>query len=455
MKNLISITVIVIVTALISISALNGEPRNQAGSDHNHDHDGERMTARHDDDERKHEHKDDKKEDHDHEHEGGDHDERNDHDKGSTGSHGGRLLSADSFAIEIVIAESGLPPEFRVYGYEHGRPLDPDAFSVHIHLTRLGGQVDEFSFASVGDYLRGDGVVREPHSFDVEVIAEYGGNTYDWDYESHEGRTMIPDQVAAESGVGVASAGPAVVVDNVELTGTVQALPSGISEVRARFPGLVTKIFRDIGDEVRAGDVLAIVESNESLRDYEVKAPISGLIVARDLQVGQVAADQPLYQIVDLLNVWVQLDAIGLSAAQVAAGQKVRIVTLDGHEVDGTIEYLSPLVAHGSQSQRARVPLPNPDRRIRPGQFVRGSVTVASSEVPLAVRTSALQTFRDFDVVYEKIGTTYEVRMVTLGRRDNEHVEVLDGLSPGAVYVSENSYLIKADIEKSGATHQH
>ncbi len=101
------------------------------------------------------------------------------------------------------------------------------------------------------------------------------------------------------------------------------------------------------------------------------------------------------------------------------------------------------------------MPLPNPDRRIRPGQFVRGIVTVASSEVPLAVRTSALQTFRDFDVVFEKIGTAYEVRMLTLGRRDSEYVEVLGGLSPGAVYVTENSYLIKADIEKSGATHQH
>ena len=206
---------------------------------------------------------------------------------------------------------------------------------------------------------------------------------------------------------------------------------------------------------MKAGDVLAIVESNESLRDYQVKAPISGLIVARDLQVGQVAADEPLYQIVDLSNVWVQLDALGRSAARVAAGQSVRIVTLDGHEVDGTIEWVSPLVAHGSQSQRARVPLPNPDRLIRPGQFVRGIVTVASSEVPLAVRTSALQTFRDFDVVFEKIDTTYEVRMMTLGRRDSEFVEVLDGLSQGAVYVSENSYLIKADIEKSGATHQH
>lgn len=422
--NLIAIVVIVIVTALISILVLNREQ----GADRIDEHTEGRGDL--------------------------DNDEEN-RDEGQSGPHGGRLLSQDSFAVEIVIAESGLPPEFHVYGYDHDKPLAPDAFSVRIRLTRLGGHVDEFEFTPVGDYLRGVGTVNEPHSFDVEVNALFGSDSFAWKYESHEGRTTIPEQVAKDSGIGIATAAPAIVINTVELTGTVQAVPSSISEVRARFPGIVKNIHRDVGDAVSAGDVLAIVESNESLRDYEVKAPISGLIVARDLQIGQVSGDAPLYQIVDLSTVWVQLDALGRNAAQMAAGQKVRIITLDGHEVDGTIEWLSPLVAHGSQSQRARVPLPNPLQRIRPGQFVRGIVTVASSEVPLAVRTSALQTFRAFDVVYEKIGTTYEVRMLTLGRRDKKHAEVLDGLSPGALYVDENSYLIKADIEKSGASHDH
>jgi len=420
-RNFIAIVVIVIVTALVSILALNREQ----GADRTDEY--TETSARED--------------------EG--------RDKGQRGPHGGRLLSQDSFAVEIVIAESGLPPEFHVYGYDQDELLAPDAFSVRIRLTRLGGHVDEFEFSPVGDYLRGDGTVNEPHSFDVVVRASFGSASFEWAYANHEGRTTIPDQVAKESGVGVAIAGPAVVVNTVELTGTVQAVPSGVSEVRARFPGVVKSIHRNIGEEVHAGDVLAVVESNESLRNYEVTAPISGLIVARDLQVGQVAGGEPLYQIVDLSTVWVQLDALGRNASRVAAGQNVRIITIDGFEINGMIEWLSPLVAHGSQSQRARVPLPNPERRIRPGQFVRGIVTVESSEVPLAVRTSALQTFRAFDVVYEKIGTTYEVRMLTLGRRDREYAEVLGGLSPSAVYVAENSFLIKADIDKSGASHDH
>jgi len=86
---------------------------------------------------------------------------------------------------------------------------------------------------------------------------------------------------------------------------------------------------------------------------------------------------------------------------------------------------------------------------------VEAGIAVASRKVPLAVRTQALQRFRDFTVVFAKVGDTYEVRMLTLGQRSNEWSEVLEGLEPNEIYVSENSYLIRADIEKSGATHDH
>jgi len=91
----------------------------------------------------------------------------------------------------------------------------------------------------------------------------------------------------------------------------------------------------------------------------------------------------------------------------------------------------------------------------RPGMGVGGSVAVGGVSVPLAVKTKALQPFRDFTVVYARVGDTYEVRMLELGRRTPEWTEVLDGLSPGEVYVTDNAYLIRADVEKSGASHDH
>jgi cobalt-zinc-cadmium efflux system membrane fusion protein len=371
------------------------------------------------------------------------------------GPNGGRLLEDGRFSVEVVIAEAGIPPEFHLYAYIDGAPVTPGELGATIELERLGGVRDVFEFVPEGDYLRGMGVVREPHSFDVNVATEHGGQSYRWEYESHEGRTRIPERIATESGIVTEPAGPRTIRETVEVTGSVQVNPGRISEVSARFPGVVTEVRRDTGDTVRRGDVLARIETNESLRPLDVVAPIDGLVVHRNIQVGQLTGDQPLYVIADLDEIWVQLDIFGRDLSRVSAGQSVTVSTLDGEQRDGVIDFVSPLVAHGSQSVRARVPLENEDAALRAGQFISATVVVAESDVPLAVRRDAVQRFRDFDVVYARVGDTYEVRMLELGRHDGEYIEVLGGLNIGEVYVSANSFLVKADIEKSGATHDH
>ena len=109
-----------------------------------------------------------------------------------------------------------------------------------------------------------------------------------------------------------------------------------------------------------------------------------------------------------------------------------------------------------TQTVIANVELPNADGATwRPGKAVEGEAVVGAHSAPLAVRTQAWQRFRDFTVVFARIEETYEVRMLELGRRSPEWTEVLGGLEPGEVYVSENAYLIRADVEKSGASHDH
>jgi cobalt-zinc-cadmium efflux system membrane fusion protein len=212
---------------------------------------------------------------------------------------------------------------------------------------------------------------------------------------------------------------------------------------------------KELGDTVKAGEVLATVQSNESLQTYAIKAPIAGLIVRRDIQTGEATGNDPLFIIADLSRVWVELDVFGQNLNRVQQGQTVVVESLNEQPVSGTISWISPLAAHASQSVSARIELANENLQLRPGQFVRGQVTISEHDVPLAVRLSALQTFREFDVVFAKYGETYEVRMLTLGKRDDQRVEVIAGLKPGVEYVTGNSYLIKADIEKSGASHDH
>jgi cobalt-zinc-cadmium efflux system membrane fusion protein len=211
-----------------------------------------------------------------------------------------------------------------------------------------------------------------------------------------------------------------------------------------------------MGDRVNKGDVLATIEANESLQSYQLLAPSSGEIIRREANAGEIVDGKEILILADLSSVWVELAAFQHDLDYVKTGQSVTIRDADGHQgAVGVIQNIAPIGSPTSQSMTARVVLPNEDGYWRPGLFVSGEVTVASNEVALAVRREALQTYRDWTVVYLRDGDTYEVRPVMLGRQGSTWVEVLEGLQPNDEYVTSNSYMIKADIEKSGAKHDH
>ena len=112
------------------------------------------------------------------------------------GPHRGRMLRDGAFAVEVTIFEEGVEPEFRLYGYRDGKPLASNQFQAVIDLTRLGGKMDRFTFQPQEDFLRGAGVVREPHSFDVKVTASDTAGQHTWSYQSYEGRTTISADAA-------------------------------------------------------------------------------------------------------------------------------------------------------------------------------------------------------------------------------------------------------------------
>lgn len=378
------------------------------------------------------------------------------HDEAASGPNGGRLLRDGEVTLELAVFETGVPPEFRAWVRRDGQAVAPESVDVEVQLTRLDGQVERFDFRPAGAMLRGQPVVTEPHSFDVEVQLTLDGKTHDWSFESHEGRVRIAPEIAAELGIATAEAGPAEIVRTRALTGRVHADPARVARVRPRYAGLIQSVGVEPWEQVKAGQRLATVQSNDSLQTVALNAPIGGWVVARNAQVGEVTGDEPMFVIVDLSEVWVEFDVFDHDLAAIRAGQAVSIRGLHGEVLaNGRIDRLSPLAIHGAQSVRARVVVPNPSGTLRPGQYVHGDVVVGRRDVARAVEKSALQSFRDFTVVFEQIGDQYEVRMLELGEGDARRVEVLGGLKPGARYVVDNSYLIKADIEKSGASHDH
>lgn len=372
------------------------------------------------------------------------------------GPHNGRMLRDGDFAIEMTIFEDGVPPEFHLYTYRNDRPLDPREVELSVVLTRLGGQVDRFRFAPQEDYLKGDATVTEPHSFDVAVRAVHDGETHEWAYPSYEGRTTIATAQAEAAGIRVENAGQAVLEETVALSGRVELQPQGRADITAWYPGRIVAMTRAIGERVRRGETLARVTSSDSLQTYSIPAPISGVVMARNANVGDVAGSSPIYVIADASQVRATFYVYPRDAERLRAGQPITVRSLGGEQsVRATIEAVLPSTDVLTQTIVAHVNLPNANGAWRPGQAVEGAAVVAQSEAPLAVRTRALQRFRDFTVVFARVGETYEVRMLELGRQTPEWTEVLGGLAPGTAYVTDNAFLVRADVEKSGASHDH
>lgn len=283
-------------------------------------------------------------------------------------------------------------------------------------------------------------------------------HAHDEGTEAHddEARTTIPLAIAEASGIRVAPAGPGVIRDEHDVQGLLTPIEGRHARVVARFPGPIRSVNVGVGDSVRAGQTLATVESNVSLSNYAITAPLAGTVLAREAGVGEVAGDAPLFEIADLSKLWVDLHLFGSDAQHITPGLPVLVSRLsDGVTAATTLDRVLPATATASQSTVARATLDNADGRWRPGAAVRARVTVSEDKVALAVPLSALQRLQDRDVVFVRIDDDYEARALTLGRRDGVNVEVLDGIAAGDVVVIEQSYLVKADIEKSGASHDH
>ena len=371
------------------------------------------------------------------------------------GPNNGRMLRQDGFAIELAIFEDGVPPEFRVWATLNGQPLSPDEVKVRVVLDRLGDVQDKIGFYRQEDYQRGDMAIYEPHSFAVALNAEYQGKTYRWAYDNFEGRVDIKDDIAAANGIETVKAGPGTIHQTVTAYGELINPVESTRDIVARFAGVVKKVHVNLGNQVEKGDSLVTIESNQGLNAYTIKAPIDGVVSGRYVSAGEQTDGQTLLRLINNRELVAEIYVFPQDRSKVRMGSPV-VLEVGGVEqpAEGVISYIGAEIIEG-QGFPVRIAIDNAAGVFSPGAFVHGRITVARYDVPLSVKRDGIQAFRDFQVVYAKVGETYEVRMLEIGAQAGEWAEVLGGLEPGTEYVTSNSYVIKADIDKSGASHDH
>lgn len=277
-------------------------------------------------------------------------------------------------------------------------------------------------------------------------------------HDDHNDHVDIPPALAHASGIQTSEARAGVLQQTILLFGRLKPDPQGISHIRARFPGLIRQVNFQIGQTIKAGEVIARIEANDSLRVYEITSPINGVVIDRHANAGEYTGEDILFTLANYDRLELDLKVFARDAQRIRVGQTVEIYESDARSgaviATGIVTYLT--ASDGTTpTLTAHVPLDNTQKHMIAGTLVEAAVTVAQEDVPLLLEKRALQKIDGQSVVFVQDGNHYEVRPVVLGRSNDQFIEVLDGLHSGERYVVENSYLIKADLEKSGAAHVH
>ena len=286
---------------------------------------------------------------------------------------------------------------------------------------------------------------------------EEGSHDEDGEHDEHGAdSTEIKPDAASAAGIVTKKAQSGQVAETTSLTGRIILNRNTTVTVRGRFPGVVKSVHVNLGESVKKGQLLAKVESNESLQVYEVKSPTDGVVLERDTSAGDVAGDAALFKIADLSKVWAEFHVFPKDLGHVQEGLSVRVHTLDDdREAQANIELMLPTADRLSQTVLAIVTLDNPQGLWRPGMTVEGDVTVKEKQANVVVESSALQMLEGKQVLFVQEGQNYEARPVEVGLSSNKTVEILSGLKVGETYVSDGSFIIKADIGKESAEHSH
>lgn len=264
-------------------------------------------------------------------------------------------------------------------------------------------------------------------------------------------QAMISAATAERSGIRVLDAGSATIRQSLTVYGAIKPDAYRTQQVRARYPGLVRSVTREPGQAVGKGDLLLSIESSDSLAPYAIRAPQAGTVLQRHANPGEaVDASRMLMVVSDLTTVWAEFQVFARDLGQVRSGMSVRIQGVYGDtRAQAKLDYVAPAGEVDSQSVVARATLDNRDGRWVPGQFITGEVVVATVDAPVAVVPQALQQLDGKTVVFAQVDGGFTPRVVETGLRDSSAVEIKSGLSAGARYAADNSYLIKADLLKT------
>jgi len=358
------------------------------------------------------------------------------------------------------------------------------------------------------------------------------------DEHGHQEENIIPltsDQIK-DLGIQTKIAGPGELSVTISTRGKIILHPDRLSHILPKISGVAKEARKNIGDRVKEGEVLAILESREmadikanylaakekeglalsllerekrlhekkvsaeqdyinaksvyaeakiniqlakqklhafgiedeeikglsnendpDLRIYDIRSPMDGIVIARHINKGEFIENTvTIYEIADLSTIWIEIGIYPKDLVRVKEGQMVDIsLPVDKKIAQAKIIYLSPIIQDETITAKAVAELKNPNGNWRPGSFVKVNIATEDVLAPIVISKEAIQEIDGKEFIFVRVPEGFEKRQAQLGVSDNENVEILSGLSSGEEYASSKTFLLKADLSKKEAEHEH
>jgi len=294
------------------------------------------------------------------------------------------------------------------------------------------------------------GASTEDGDHDAEVAGSHEGHDHGEDDHADEGALHLSPESISLAGIRVKSLKARSLERTIELPGEIGFNEDVLVHITPRYPGVAREVQGKVGAWVREGEVLAVLESNESLSKYSIKAPISGRIIDKHLTVGEFAAeDHTMFLIADLRTVWANCEVYAKDMSSVKQGAPLTISSMEGDlSVEAVLSYVAPVYREDTRSALARAVIANDNRLWRPGTFIRALLRVGTGEARKAVERDAVQVLDGEQVVFVpgEEGGEFETVPVETGMASDGFIEIIAGLDLGDTYVASGAFELKAKM---------
>lgn len=205
-----------------------------------------------------------------------------------------------------------------------------------------------------------------------------------------------------------------------------------------------------VGDE----EIRALEQSGKPSDELQIRAPLSGHVITKNAIAGQAFnAGETLYEIADLMHLWVRASVYESDLPQIKVGQKARVEfpNLNNKTFDTTVAFIYPHIDPQTRRAEVRLELDNPRHELRPDMWANVEIEVELGEV-LAIPASAIIDTGTRNVAFVDVANDHlEPREVKIGAKTDDYLEVLDGLKEGEKVVTRALFLVDSESQLKAA----